>query len=433
MNDTHISPDDPRLTAFALGELDAEEAALIAAAVAQDAALQAVVDEVRAMAGDLEGAFAAEALPEVAAINLSQGDNEVYPLDSRKIVRFPYFWVAGLMAAGFAVVVALYDNGKKYASKDQVVIYDIDLTSLPVSDPTVVSLPPVVVEISRSRMLGDWLRQQQEDTSGLVWPQVSALPVSTFGFLKNADHYNEVQRTIEAGSLPRAEVVQLEGLINAFPYDYPSPPAGETAPVAAAVEVAAAPWAPEHKLVRVGLKARDFTDDVSPARLVADQVGVRVEFNPLRVASYRLLGYEDQPDATAPETDMRSVGEMLFAGQEVTALYEVVPLPPVVLPEIDDALLVVHVRGRAVDAREPGDWSFSLADGEQGFAAASEDFRFAASVAGFGMVLQDSAQDAVIRLEDVRRWADEARQFDPDGKRRAFVELIDRANLLLQM
>ena len=49
MKDTHITPDDPRLTAFALGELAGEDAKLVAAAVAQDPALRAAVDDVRAV------------------------------------------------------------------------------------------------------------------------------------------------------------------------------------------------------------------------------------------------------------------------------------------------------------------------------------------------------------------------------------------------
>ena len=446
MSDTQITPDDPRLTAFALGELDGDEANLIAAAVAQDPVLQAAVDEVRAMAGELEGAFASETLPEVTSINLAQVAHEDYPLDSRKIVRFPYFWVAGLMAAGFAVIVAFYDDGEMHALKDRVVTFDLDLSSLPASDSSVVNLPPVVVEISRPKLRGEWLQQQGEDTSGLLWSQVSTLPVSVFGVRVNPGNYDEIRRTIEAGALPRAETVQLDGLVNAFPYDYLAPLADEASPVAADVEVAAAPWAPEHKLVRVGLKARDFGDDVSTSRVVADQVGVRVEFNPLRVASYRLLGYEGQSEATDAERDAATVGDTLFAGQEVTALYEVVPLPPVALPQIgeaavtvrpldpvDDVLVVVHVRARSTDALEPGDWSFSLEDGEHGFDTASEDFRFAASVAGFGLVLKDSPERGAIQLEDVRRWADEARQFDPDGKRSAFVDLIDRADVLIRM
>ena len=62
-----ISKDDPRVTAYALGELEGDELALVAAAVQADAELQAVVAEIRATAGALEQALAGEPAPELPA------------------------------------------------------------------------------------------------------------------------------------------------------------------------------------------------------------------------------------------------------------------------------------------------------------------------------------------------------------------------------
>ena len=66
MNDSHefrLEPDDPRLTAYALDELDGEERAQVGAAVAADASLRAAVDEIRATAGQLTAALKTESLP----------------------------------------------------------------------------------------------------------------------------------------------------------------------------------------------------------------------------------------------------------------------------------------------------------------------------------------------------------------------------------
>ena len=438
MSDTQITPDDPRLTAFALGELDGEEARVIAAAVARDPILQAAVEDVRALAGDLAGAFAAEALPEVSAMNLAQEENELYPLDSRKIRRFPYFWVAGLMAAGFAVLVVVFDPGSSRGPRDQVVIYDLDLSQLPGRGPEVVPLPPVLVEISREDVRKAWAPWQGAADGGRVWSRDESLPVSRFPLWVNTAGYDEVRRSIESGLRPAPQSVRIEEMINAFAYDYEAPPPDALAPVAAHVEVAAAPWAPEHKLVRVGLKAREFPADLSPAAMVAEHLGVRVEFNPQRVASYQILGYERQDQALVDEAQPAQTGTMLRAGQEITVLYEVVPHAPGRLLEggeagADAALLFVHVWAKSVVADAPAEWSFPLADADHAFAAASSDFRFAASVAGFGLALRDALPRGAIQLADVRRWAEAAREYDPDGQRSAFIDLIDRAEGVMRM
>ena len=45
-------------------------------------------------------------------------------------------------------------------------------------------------------------------------------------------------------------------------------------------------------------------------------------------------------------------------------------------------------------------------DGEGGFAAASADFKFAAAVAGFGLLLQDSPFKGSTSYDDVVVWAE---------------------------
>ena len=70
-----LSPDDPRITAYALGELEGDEHALIAAAVAQRPELQSAVDEIRRAAEELTAALASEPLPEIDALPVLAGVN----------------------------------------------------------------------------------------------------------------------------------------------------------------------------------------------------------------------------------------------------------------------------------------------------------------------------------------------------------------------
>jgi len=82
MNISKINPDDPRLTAFALGELDPEEQAAIEAAIKDDPSAQAAVAQIRALGGELSAVLAREPLPMVVAYkpaNGAQPAREAYP------------------------------------------------------------------------------------------------------------------------------------------------------------------------------------------------------------------------------------------------------------------------------------------------------------------------------------------------------------------
>jgi Ca-activated chloride channel family protein len=129
-----ISPDDPKLTAYALGELSGEERAAVEAALKGDAAAQAAVNEIRALAAQLEGALVAEPLTEAStrrgvytktgfamdatSAPRSRSEHEAKPLGTaaaddpyrKKAIRFPYVLIGSLAAACFAVMVALHED-----------------------------------------------------------------------------------------------------------------------------------------------------------------------------------------------------------------------------------------------------------------------------------------------------------------------------------
>jgi Ca-activated chloride channel family protein len=89
-------------------------------------------------------------------------------------------------------------------------------------------------------------------------------PLSTFSIDVDTASYSNVRRFITAGGLPPRDAVRIEELINYFNYDY-EPPSGEDgAPFSANVEINAAPWNPEHRLVRVGLRGKDVPADMRP-------------------------------------------------------------------------------------------------------------------------------------------------------------------------
>jgi Ca-activated chloride channel family protein len=180
---------------------------------------------------------------------------------------------------------------------------------------------------------------------------------------------------------------------------------------------------------------------------IAKDVKVQVELNPAEVAAYRLIGYENRLLAAEDFNDDTVDAGEIGAGHTVTALYEVVPVG------VDSDVL----EGRDVDPlkyRRPGDTGAASAWGELltvklrykepdgdtsrliempvvdagvGFEAASDDLRFAASVAAFGMVLRKSEHSGGASLKDVLRWASLALGPDRGGYRAEFLQLLARA------
>ncbi|NJM82085.1 MAG: DUF3520 domain-containing protein [Tabrizicola sp.] len=78
-------------------------------------------------------------------------------------------------------------------------------------------------------------------------------PVSTFSIDVDTASYAVIRSTLNGGSLPAAEQVRIEEMINYFPYDYPAPEAGE-APFKASISVMETPWNPGTRLVGIGLQ-----------------------------------------------------------------------------------------------------------------------------------------------------------------------------------
>jgi Ca-activated chloride channel family protein len=87
----------------------------------------------------------------------------------------------------------------------------------------------------------------------------------------------------------------------------------------------------------------------------------------------------------------------------------------------------MKIRYKEPDQDESNLLEYVARDAGKSFAAASQDFRFAAAVAAFGMWLRDSPYQGRTTLEDVTQWARSAQGYDPYGYRQEFIQLISRA------
>ncbi|MBN2864031.1 MAG: von Willebrand factor type A domain-containing protein [Bacteroidales bacterium] len=174
---------------------------------------------------------------------------------------------------------------------------------------------------------------------------------------------------------------------------------------------------------------------------IAKDVKFQLEFNPAVVESYRLIGYENRIlNDEDFNDDTKDAGEM-GAGHMVTALYELIPagsggnhvsIDPLKYQEsrstvrnkYNNEMLTIKVR-----YKEPGGTSSFLlektvADSDKNIEKASENLRFAAAVAEFGMILRDSEYRGSATLESARNLAGSARGDDEDGYRSEMIRLI---------
>ena len=110
-------------------------------------------------------------------------------------------------------------------------------------------------------------REQYQKLAGNPVHAVAETPVSTFSIDVDTGSYANVRRFLNGGQLPPQDAVRLEELVNYFPYAYPLPK-GDV-PFGVHTELAATPWNPESRLLRIAIKASDLrVDELPPANLV---------------------------------------------------------------------------------------------------------------------------------------------------------------------
>jgi Ca-activated chloride channel family protein len=186
---------------------------------------------------------------------------------------------------------------------------------------------------------------------------------------------------------------------------------------------------------------------------IAKDVKIQVEFNPARVASYRLIGYEKRMLRKEDFNDDRVDAGEIGAGHTVTALYEVVPVgavsnPAASVPPVDplkyssdeksastpltssNEMLTVKLRYKKPDGDRSELVERAVTDTGGNFGNAPVDLKFAAAVAEFGMILRDSEYKGNGTFAAVLEWAQEGKGSDATGYRAGFIELVRKAQAL---
>jgi Ca-activated chloride channel family protein len=193
---------------------------------------------------------------------------------------------------------------------------------------------------------------------------------------------------------------------------------------------------------------------------IAKDVKIQVEFNPAQASAYRLIGYENRVLAKEDFNDDKKDAGEIGAGHSVTALYEVVPVGkavPSVPPAVDELkytakpasapasekseirnpqsatspeLLTLKLRYKQPDGDVSTKLEFPLTDRGETWEKSSPDFRWAAAVASFGMMLRESPHKGTATWDSTLELAHEGRGDDRSGYRAECVALIERARTI---
>ena len=177
---------------------------------------------------------------------------------------------------------------------------------------------------------------------------------------------------------------------------------------------------------------------------IAKDVKIQIEFNPAKIESYRLIGYENRMLQKEDFNDDKKDAGEIGAGHKVTALYEIVRSSSVTQPtdNVDPLeyqkmktvksknLLTLKLRYKLPNENESRLIKKYIKETKIRSEKASDNFLFASSVAGFGMLLRNSEFKGNLTFNDVEKLARLSKGKDENGYRAEFIKLIEIAKLL---
>ncbi|MFC2125695.1 von Willebrand factor type A domain-containing protein [Bacteroidota bacterium] len=184
---------------------------------------------------------------------------------------------------------------------------------------------------------------------------------------------------------------------------------------------------------------------------IAKDVKIQIEFNPTKIQAYRLIGYENRKLNDEDFNDDKKDAGELGAGHTVTALYEIIPagVKSDFLKDVDELryqkneldqqtgsgneLMMVKLRYKQPDGFTSKLIENPIKDKKTGISERSDNFRFSAAVAGFGMLLRDSEFKGELTYDDIVTLAKGSMGEDKEGYRAEFIKLVRSAQSMAEM
>jgi len=166
---------------------------------------------------------------------------------------------------------------------------------------------------------------------------------------------------------------------------------------------------------------------------VADDVFLNVQFNPMVVQNYRLIGFDNKRDAVADSTGILEGGE-IGSGNSVLAIFEVTPTESndslINLTLLNQQIAEVSLRFTPANTKKVLHVAFKCEGPIIPFNSLQKDLQFGTAVAMFGMKLRDSkylqGKEHWDQLESVA-----INSYDPNNYlQKEFIKLVDTAKKL---
>ena len=255
---------------------------------------------------------------------------------------------------------------------------------------------------------------------------VSVKPKSSFGLVPETVSWKILQQSVkDFGTLPSSQTVRVEQYVNHFRYSLPKPQTDKKS-FSLSVQIGKHPWTPGLLLALVGVRSQDESE----GKIIANDAAIEIVFNPEQIKAYRLIGWAKRltDEESTPYKPIQS--SQVAANSEVVALYELALTDAAVTSEFKQGsrLFTASISYRKPDSTsEPQSETLDVdMPAQQALEQTSEnpDFRFAAGVALFAQLVQNSEYSGSGSLDAVLQLLKDSVGDDP--QRRDFLELTTR-------
>ncbi len=280
---------NPNLTAYALGELEGQEALDMKNQIEKNPEAKKYVDEIQSAAREIETDLAGEDVPRLTVAErgeIYEGAGVEAPVP-RKSWLATLAWSGGSAAVLLLLAAIMVPNFQRFSGKssperiammqkrqqEREVLLAESMVAKEASQRTRPGSAPLMdlnaknelyqaksygaVAGSGGQMIGfhpDHAHNTEsyKPINDNAFKSVSNDPLSTFSIDVDTASYANMRRFLASGQLPPPDAVRIEEMLNYFKYNYPNPDKGQ--PFSVSTEAMRAPWNNKHALVRIGLK-----------------------------------------------------------------------------------------------------------------------------------------------------------------------------------
>ena len=252
MNTAH---EDPRVTDYALGELSGEALARFEAELAESEPLREELVNVESTLSALRDELGSQPKPQLSAPQrerIAEQASQGAPRPKRGL-RAVAFAAMTVTAAAAGALLFVSTQGRR-AEVASVATDKLEGKEKGNVGPRALASAASAQDLPMAGQGQRFNRDAYDAFSDNPFVRVATDPRSTFSIDVDTASYSLVRRHLRDGQLPPKGAVRIEEMINYFTYAYPEPTGDR--PFSVSSEVGAAPWAPGHRLLKLGLKGK---------------------------------------------------------------------------------------------------------------------------------------------------------------------------------